>query len=399
MMPVPGKKTLQSAVALIGSATALIGSINAIGRVKLQAKLSGADPGAMAQLAEWMREADLVVPGPAKETARAWILLKYLALFWAGPQQLVAPSDRERNEKLTEVSRRSQASLREDIIDMVTGRGAMKIFASRQNNPSRKVWDTAFTDPGKHNPLSFQYLIHGMRPTTSLPLDIQKSPLRAAYLKRSLAGNLGVIDLVNHTWQLFSAQLYLTNPAVIRSEVLSCSVISNSHVKTYNDCSFGLVLSVPAMNICCASTTDLAISSLQNKARADQLAEETTTIGRLLQVDDFISNLVDCYYYSDVIDPGALVNQTKLEAHNEVLVLGSISGSLASACAIFVKVTSTNMMWKSFMDEDMQYGLGALMVKCSRNLGIPIIEIPDNRGEASKMDFKTWKNTTSKLFP
>ena len=236
-----------------------------------------------------------------------------------------------------------------------------------------------------------------MRATTSLEVDENQSPLRADYLKQALKGHIGIKDALGKKWQLLSAQLFLSNPEAMHSEVLSCSVITNAHVKTYGDCSFGFVLSAPAINICAASARDLAASGIQHKSRADKLAEEAT-VCQMLQVDDFICNLVDAYYHQQVPSPQTLISDTPHESHNEVLVLGSISGFAVKPMAIFVKVTSTGMLWRSFLEDDKNYGLGALMVSCSRRMNIPIIEIPDNRGEASTMDFTTWKSILSKLF-
>jgi hypothetical protein len=385
----------------LDSALKLIGSISPIGRTKLEAKLAQADENNKAQIAKWMREADSLAyffQRGWKDTARAWILLKYLALFWAGPGQGAVPTENEHRDKLAELKRRSEPSLREEITDMVTGRGVLKIFGERQKSPSRIVWGTAFTDPAKHSPLSFCYLIHGMRPTTSIEVDEKNTPLRALYLKRTLAGNIGQIDTVGKKWQLLSARLFMTNPDNMKTEVLSCSIITNAHVKTYGNCSFGFVLSVPPMNVCAASSRDLAASGIQGQSRADKLEEETTVMGRMLQVDNFICGLVDAYYLPDIPSPMEVVGETPLESHNEVLVLGSVSGQVAKPTAIFVKVTNTRMMWQTFLDDDKQYALGALMMQCSRRRGIPIIEIPDNRGRASTMDFTTWKNVTSKLF-
>src|SRR5262249_13754340 len=116
-------------------------------------------------------------------------------------------------------------------------------------------------------------------------------------------------------------------------------------------------------------------------------------------VDNFILGLADSYYPPNVPSPAEVLGGTPQESHNEVLVLGSISGQAVKPSAIFVKVTPTEMLWRTFLEDDKQYGLGALMVQCSRRLGIPIIEIPDNRGQASTMDFTTCKSLTSKMFP
>ena len=385
----------------IESALKLIQAISPVGREKLNNLLSRAGANNRQQLIGWMHEADNLAyffQGTWKEAARAWILIKYLSLYWAGDEQGALPTPQERSEKLNELRHRSEQSLRSEITDLVTGRGVLRIFSDRQRHPSRQAWTQGFTDPDKHNRNAYRYLIHGMRPTTSIEVDKAKSPLRAAYLKKALKGNIGKIDLMNNALQLLSAQLFLTNPEALCSEVLSCSVISNAKNKTYGDCSFGFVLSAPAANICNASSSDMAASTIQHKSRADKLVEETTTLGRMLKVDDFICNLVDGYYVPDVQSPQALLNSTQPDSHNEVLILGSISGLRVKPIAIFVKVTTTGMLWKSFLEDDTQYGLGALMIKCSRQHKIDIIDIPDNRGQPSKMDFHTWKSMLSKMF-
>ena len=39
--------------------------------------------------------------------------------------------------------------------------------------------------------------------------------------------------MVGKKWQLLSARLFMTNPDAMKTEVLSCSIITNAHVKTY----------------------------------------------------------------------------------------------------------------------------------------------------------------------
>src|SRR5215831_13162530 len=96
----------------LDSALALIGSISQIGRSKLEAKLAQAGEPNKAQIANWMREADALAyffQTSWRDTARAWILLKYLALYWAGPEQGAVPTEMERKEKLAELKQRSEA--------------------------------------------------------------------------------------------------------------------------------------------------------------------------------------------------------------------------------------------------------------------------------------------------
>jgi hypothetical protein len=65
---------------------------------------------------------------------------------------------------------------------------------------------------------------------------------------------------------------------------------------------------------------------------------------------------------------------------------------------IFVKVTKSGKRWKTFVDDDTQYGLAGMIRQCSRRLNIPIVDIPDDRGTASSMGSATWKSASAKLF-
>ena len=176
--------------------------------------------------------------------------------------------------------------------------------------------------------------------------------------------------------ELKAAQYYFDNPSVIQQELLSCSVISDTHPQTYVSFSFGFILEVPKGNVCAASKRDLAVNN--SVARGEMLATLTSTGGKARAVDGFLDILVGMYE-SDLPAPRNLLADSGNQ-HNEVVVVGSLGGSApVKVIGIFVKVTPEKglKLWESAMKANLLIG------RCSQRFNLPIVPIPDDSGTAS----------------
>jgi hypothetical protein len=194
-----------------------------------------------------------------------------------------------------------------------------------------------------------------------------------------VAGQAGVIiyDVTRH---------YLTEPSIICSEVLSCSIISQNKKCLYDNMCFGFVLSVPKYNICNAATTDLVAAPLQGKARAETL-HGLSKYYRTGKVTEFLSQLAG-KAKRNIPAPSTVLAGTSDNGHNEVIVLGTFLSQVAVS-ALFVKV-SHGKLWQAFIDADADGAIRRLMLTCARTLAMPIIAIPDDSGRASSVDFDVW---------
>ena len=336
-----------------------------------------------------------------QSTSRAWLLIKLCTDFWAGEGVGPAPNRNEMTRASQILHANSEAYLRNEIRTKFDPDATLRLIEARSLDRSRTVWDNAFSDPERHDENNFIYLIHAMRATTGIGVDTATHPKRAAYLRRRLEGFLDRKSVQTETLELHSASLYLSRPEILTTEVLSCSVIRNNHVKTYGSFVFGYILSVPGINIIAASPRDISASAVQNMARGDQLAnlscEDESKVGYLKMglLNDFYRKLGE-RFEDHLQTPNQIVNASG--GHNEILVLGrSLSPRSATSvvrpAAIFVKTNRHGKICKSFFRMEIEWGLGRLMAQCSRSLNIPIVPIPDDAEPPSHIDFALWRET------
>ena len=148
---------------------------------------------------------------------------------------------------------------------------------------------------------------------------------------------------------------------------------------------FGLVLRVPKNNILAADATDLTAATLQGAARVEKL-HGRNEYKRTLAINEFL-NYTPGYAQPDLPTPNAVLDQTRVDGHNEVIELGAFAGQV-TVTALFVK-TSNGMLWEDFLGKE---GMIAPVVRQESFNLIPIIPIEDPRGTPSKMPFTVWAN-------
>ena len=264
-------------------------------------------------------------------------------------------------------------------------------FAEAQNNPERLKWiRNQFTNPKEHKASDFLYLIVGLR-DDAVKLQPKNAEQEAYYTdpkgpfegfaKRNEDGGV----------RLFATRRYLKNPETLCAQVICCSVISEKHTKTYQDMCFGFILDVPKELIISASAKDDSTSSWIYKATGADLHIEACPIERLLQVEDFLDNLVGKYQKS-LSSPDLILQKSQEQGcHNEVNVLGSNgSGLRVKLGGIFVKVTPGMKLCVDFWQQCQSDGLGALILTCASANKVPIVPIPESNIKGSDKDFKSW---------
>ena len=320
-----------------------------------------------------------------KIAARAWILAHLVADEYLINGDWQAPPKHVVDAWVLKLNTTYEDQLRQEINACFSFKRDMKGLLARMNSPARGLWDVGqFTNPAHHNPLKFRYIVYALTPSINMPFVQAGSDPRSDYLKNKLNGYLNQVGV---GYELNCAHYYMMNPTALHTELLSCSLIANNHVKTYRDSPFGFVLIVPKQNLCFAKASDAALSNAEG--RADALVGKSTS-ERLTTISGAMESLVGMYE-SDLDPPDKILEESRSKgAHNELGVVGSISGLMVNPGAIFVKVTPDGQLWDSFVQMAGVHNLQALILQCSLTLGIPIVAIPDHRGTSSAVAFSAW---------
>jgi len=322
------------------------------------------------------------------DLARAWLLVKLTA---EGARD--APSKLEMSGYLQFLQTASEDAVRKGIVALLLnaqlGRDASKHAVSCLTDASRNAWDPAlFTDPLQHRVESYCYIINALRPVT-LTITVASE---IDYLRRHRPAYISPCPSQRGAILYNLTRYYLSDPDAITSEVLSCSIISHAKHATYQNMSFGFILHVPKANICNAAAVDLVAASVQNTARAMHLAGlptygATGSYKKVQKLTDFLSEIAG-KARPNIPSPATVLGVTSAHGHNELIVLGTFMGQVR-ARAIFVKVTR-GRLWRSFVADDEQHGLTALIFACARDRRIPVIPIVDDSGQASNVEFVPW---------
>ncbi|MBI1356735.1 MAG: hypothetical protein GC160_20535 [Acidobacteria bacterium] len=323
-----------------------------------------------------------------KIAARAWLLAKLIEDKAPGPYLINGdwqpPAKPVVDAWVLKLQTTYEDQLRREITECFSFARDLKGLAALMNSPSRGLWDVGkFSDPVHHNPLHFRYIVYSMVASVNMPFVVPGPDPRSDYLKNSLNGYLNQVGL---GYQLNCAQYYLEHPTVLHAELLSCSLISNEFPRTYRDSPFGFILRAPKQNICFAKASDAALSNAEG--RADALVGKSHS-ERLTVVSSAMETLVGMYE-ANLDSPDKILLDSRGGNHNELGIVGSISGLKVQPSAIFVKVTPDAYLWQSFVQTATANNLLPVLTQCATTLGIPIVAIPDRRGAASAVDFTAW---------
>jgi len=364
-------------------------TIGVIGRAKARKYLDGLSSEAkQKEILDLISRAEYpgyLWQGGWKLAARAWMLAKlmegdrYLSYGnWDAPPAMVVDGWVKKLETTYE------DQIKREITAIFAFAGDLSGLAALLNSPARNHWDVgAFTNPLHHRADRFRYIIYALTPSTGMPSVTAGSNPRSDYLKSKLEGYL---DRVGMGWDFRCAQYYMENPTVLHAELLSCSLISNEFVKTYRNSPFGFVLNVPKQCLCYAESKDMALSNADS--RSDALAP-LSPIERIATVSRAIEPLLGMYAYP-LRTPDEIIEASKGGGHNELAVVGSISGLQVKPSAIFVKVASNGMLWQSLADLEASHNILRLIDDCSKRFRIPVVAIPDDSEIGSGLELGDW---------
>lgn len=323
--------------------------------------------------------------GSWKLLARAALLLSLAS----GPAKMTyEPTPQELTLLLNPLRTASEPQVRVLILSLLTqsdlAQQSISELAAILTDPSRGAWDPShFTDPRQHRRGNYRYLITALRPVMPTIQD----PTEIAYLEQHRAAYVSRDPLHPTRLRFNITQYYFGDPTCLASEVLSCSVISHLKHKTYQDMCFGFVLHVPKNNVCAAANRDLVAASVQHTARGQHLVSLSRN-QRKLRVNDFLSQMAG-KARRNLPTPAQILQTASVDGHNEIIIVGSFMGQVR-ARAIFIKVNRNNRLWLSFVRDDAQWNLSAMIFQCALRNNLPIIPIPDDRGEESAVDFDAW---------
>lgn len=200
----------------------------------------------------------------------------------------------------------------------------------REENKSQPWGDVS--DPNKHDPANFRYLIHGINPIATVMIGGQAHTL----VHRN--NQTGSEDDGDQSINLFNY------PENLGQRVsLSCSLIDQNHHGTWG--TVGLIVESPPENVCVTSPSDMGASGL-NKASLIAKSES-----------------------SPILSAKRLLDQTHSSSYNEVVVLASRDKQQVRLAGFFYKVTEDG--------EPMDESLAQTMKSHAARLHLPIIAITE----------------------
>ena len=261
------------------------------------------------------------------------------------------------------------------------------------NFDGRLSWDYACTLPAKHAAGRFRYLVHGIMAAPSrvaqyteikgnVTSDDEKKQYDAS--KQKFSGNpdmlvedtRGNISYKTHNLNVKFFVQYLKNPDVLKSVIISTSVIDEGHVASYYP--FGFILHVPSCNIYSASPQDQAVAN-----RTDDILAEFQRI--------FNNGAVG----NRILSPKQVLDGTSQAegktGYNEVVVVGtSPEGFHVQVTGIFVKVSAAGNLWvdPEQIEPYVTLEIAKLVNELVKKRNIPIIAIIDNAGGTATKPIK-----------
>ncbi|HEY4372862.1 MAG TPA: hypothetical protein VGN52_13120 [Burkholderiales bacterium] len=166
-------------------------------------------------------------------------------------------------------------------------------------------------------------------------------------------------------WVNFARQ-YLQNPAILRYNIISASVISDAKHASYYP--IGFILKVPQENVYSTSSKDQAV-----KNRAED------TIKELQRVYDQVSG-------GRIQTPDEILNGTTGASghtgYNEIVLVGtSPEGKEVKAVGVFVKVAANGNLY--VRQGQTEPYVTTELLKLVKNSGLPLVKVVDTSGAAA----------------
>ena len=223
-------------------------------------------------------------------------------------------------------------------------------FDVNRDNSQQAAWGPhAFTDPTNHNDSNYRYIIHGLQGnavkvyrdanTVTSRFDDWVKRYKTTPGTNYNAGGVGVDASI----RIKMYQEYLRDPSLLRTDIISSSVVSHVANGTYTD--FGFIMRVPAANVMLTSDRDLAYKN----RRGDQRAEIERYAGQqMLTPTQVVQGMAGRAL-------GKSLNE-KNRVYSEIVVLGA---------------------YKPIVDDEIK----AHLIQCSQQFNLPVVELPSPGGK------------------
>lgn len=201
-------------------------------------------------------------------------------------------------------------------------RDSLRVLSHVPKDQARESWQTDLTDPRKHDPQDFRYVVHSLQGPGGRALQYLHLLDRPRMFDRTQA-----IDLFRRPER------------IAEKRVLSASVIDGEHQGTWGD--VGYILDVPFDNVVAAYRRDTGTPFIDPE-RALSERERTPTIGEILKA-------------------------THPQSYNEIVLRGSTAAGKVSVVGIWAKIFSDG--------EPMNDPMYQELVSQASRLGLSFIEL------------------------
>ncbi|MFZ5392173.1 MAG: hypothetical protein ACOZAR_03160 [Patescibacteria group bacterium] len=196
------------------------------------------------------------------------------------------------------------------------------------NNP----WGET-TDPNKHNPEKFRYLVHAFNPASAINMMQMNIIVQEKYSHHIFDKKDG-----DQSINLFCQPERLTQRVA-----LSCSLIDQNHVATWGRA--GIILEADQKNVCISQPKDCGSMVMSKNLLLQQALQKT-------------------FYY-----PDQLLQHCNPHQYNEVVVLANHNNQKIRLAGFFIKVDED--------DEPIDEGLASKMSLHAYRLHLPLVKIPE----------------------
>ena len=182
----------------------------------------------------------------------------------------------------------------------------------------------------------------------------------------------------------------IADPMILRSLLISTSLINNEKVATYYP--YGIILSVPSENIVATNSADQSFHNYNKEHKTEFKNEEDKRAYRL-NINDVRKNVREGAATYPILSPASILNGTKgikgTLGYNEVVVLGSYAGKEITPVAFFKKVhpRGFNYIHERSGSTFVTPAIDQMMQSCSLNL--PVIRLLDTGGLGMPQPGKT----------
>lgn len=261
--------------------------------------------------------------------------------------------------------------------------------AFRGQFAGRAAWRPEyFTNPAVHTDQAYRYIVHTIQGAASVAADAMAGNLadaeKMAKLHQRYIG-YGHIDKTNPLKAKLMVRFYeeyLHNPHIIRQNIISSTVISESKHSTYYP--FGFIMRVPPECIYITSPTDVAVKN---------------------RTSDIIFELND-KKRGAICSPDEILNATNGAdgdtGYNEVVVVGTApEGRQVDVIGLFVKTDGKGNLYmrpgkpnEPYVNAEIQ----KLIAECSRRHNLPIVPIADASSDPSVTPWPFDFNERAHLF-